>query len=117
MKLELDLSSRATLLAQRHELERALRIIDMALLEMPEESPAVQSSATETEEIDKAKVFIETLPPIFTSSDVYKSLGNKIERRLIKMAIVDLCNRGILELAERGRGRKPNRYKKVNLAG
>ena len=132
MKLEIDLTDRASLLKTQAELNRMLNIVKFALEQIPNHRPNGQMERSnlvflEPEQhrlldSNRSNIDQEVLHIIyklpgkrFTTSDVMVEMGTKAKekRGAIKMALKRAVDADFIRILEPGKGRKPSTYERV----
>lgn|SRR5437667_2020542 len=135
MKLEIDLTDRASLLKTQTELNRLLNIIQYALNQLPDRrngQPDLSNVVITHPDNDHIKssnlqrllngldqevlhIIYTSLEKRFTTSDVMVQMGTKAKenRGAIKMALKRAVDADFIRLVEPGRGRKPSTYERL----
>jgi hypothetical protein len=111
MKIELDLSNRASLLRQKSEYERLIAIIELALKGLNGEGASTPNDLTGSGP-DRANAIFTVLPKRFSISNVMQIMGDddrKGANRMIEKWISD----NTIVIQERGRGRRATVYEKA----
>jgi hypothetical protein len=79
----------------------------------PQPTPRRRESGKFQDDVNAALAHV---PDVFDRNDLCRALGYEPQRGSLYRALWDLVGAGVLELADRGSGRTPSRYRKTGAA-
>jgi hypothetical protein len=79
----------------------------------PQPTPRRRESGEFQDDVNAALAHV---PDVFDRNDLCRALGYEPQRGSLYRALWDLVAAGVLELADRGAGRTPSRYRKTGVA-